>query len=297
MILPNVVIAGAPKCGTTSIFEWLSDHPDVCVSSTKETGYFIAPRGGAPDELGSRQERGLEAYGRFFAHCGKRPGVKVILEATPDYFDQETAIAAVPSLPSAPIIVFILRKPSMRIYSAFQFSRNNLSTLPKGMTFKEFVGLSPVSDGAPATTVLRLTLDQTHYARHISRWIASAGRDRVCLFLFEDLLRDQAGFMRRLSARIGIAPAFWDDYDFRRMNASYRVRSQNLQRLVRRLTAAAPSLVRSDRLKRLYGLMNKQKTAGISAEDAVIMAGLDERFQPFNDELAQVGGIDLSCWK
>lgn len=301
MILPNVIIAGAPKCGTTSLFEWLSAHPEVCVSSRKETGYFMEPAPGPHDAdvacPGTRRGRDLAAYGRFFAHCGTRAGVTAILEATPDYFDQPSAIAAVPSLPSAPTIVFILRRPALRIYSSYQFSRNNLATLPKRLTFGEFVGLARGGAPGPAAAVARQAFEQTRYARHIARWIAAAGRDRVGIFLFEDLRSDQAGFMRRLSNRIGITAGFWDSYNFRRINAGYRVKSQGVHRLVRRLTAAAPALVRNERLKKLYGLLNKEQPAGIPPEDAVVIAELDRQFRPLDDELARLAGIDLSCWR
>jgi hypothetical protein len=297
MRLPNVVIAGAPRCGTTSIFEWLSSHPDVCVSSRKETGFFLdrdCPPAGPP---GVHVRRGLEAYGRFFAHCGERTGVKVILEATPDYFDRQTAITAVPRLPSAPTIVLVLRRPSARIYSSFQFCRNNLALLPKRMTFGEFIGSTRVGADERTTAVLRQTLDQTRYARHVSKWIASAGRERVCLYLFEDLRSDPAGFMRRLSNRIGIEAEFWERYDFKRINASYRVRSPGVHRLVRRLAAAAPALVRNDLLKGLYGLVNKRRPEGLAPEDAAVIAELDEQFRPCNDELSEIAGLDLSCWR
>ncbi len=41
MITPNLFIAGAPKCGTSSLYFWLSDHPEVCASTPKEPFYFI----------------------------------------------------------------------------------------------------------------------------------------------------------------------------------------------------------------------------------------------------------------
>src|SRR5688572_5812110 len=43
MMLPNVIIAGAPKCGTSSLFRWLTDHPQVGGSTMKETYFFIDP--------------------------------------------------------------------------------------------------------------------------------------------------------------------------------------------------------------------------------------------------------------
>jgi hypothetical protein len=40
--LPNLIIGGVHKAGTTSVFTYLSMHPDVCGSSTKEIG-FLCP--------------------------------------------------------------------------------------------------------------------------------------------------------------------------------------------------------------------------------------------------------------
>lgn len=36
-----LIIGGTPKAGTTSLYKWLSDHPDVCPSSLKETRFFL----------------------------------------------------------------------------------------------------------------------------------------------------------------------------------------------------------------------------------------------------------------
>ena len=43
-MLPNVAMVGVPKCGTTSVFSYLADHPEVCQSSEKET-YFLMDKG------------------------------------------------------------------------------------------------------------------------------------------------------------------------------------------------------------------------------------------------------------
>ena len=37
---PNLFILGAPKCGTTSIYNWLNEHPGICMSKVKEPHYF-----------------------------------------------------------------------------------------------------------------------------------------------------------------------------------------------------------------------------------------------------------------
>ena len=39
-ILPNFLIAGAAKCGTTSLYHYLGQHPDVFLSTPKEPNFF-----------------------------------------------------------------------------------------------------------------------------------------------------------------------------------------------------------------------------------------------------------------
>jgi hypothetical protein len=72
---PNVVIAGTVKSGTTSLFTYLSWHPDVCVSSVKETNYFTPI-------IYDEKISNLENYYSFFEHCNES---LITLEASPRY--------------------------------------------------------------------------------------------------------------------------------------------------------------------------------------------------------------------
>ena len=89
-MLPNVVIAGAPKCGTTSLFAWLADHPDVCGSNVKEARYFLDPDDPLFDEISNFRDHGLAGYEAYFTDCEERKA-QVVLEATPVYLYQQTA--------------------------------------------------------------------------------------------------------------------------------------------------------------------------------------------------------------
>ena len=42
MTLPNFIIIGATKCGTTTLYSWLKQHPDICMSSDKEPTVFVS---------------------------------------------------------------------------------------------------------------------------------------------------------------------------------------------------------------------------------------------------------------
>src|SRR3712207_9448996 len=59
--LPNLIIAGVGKGGTTSLFRYLGQHPQVCASRVKELRYFQSLRYGEPMAP-------LDQYTRHFAH-------------------------------------------------------------------------------------------------------------------------------------------------------------------------------------------------------------------------------------
>ena len=78
-----LVIGGVPKAGTTSLFAWLSMHPDVCASSLKETRFFLDASSPLPSAKRFTGEN-LQEYGRFFRDCPKEfTGIRI--DTTPDY--------------------------------------------------------------------------------------------------------------------------------------------------------------------------------------------------------------------
>ena len=87
MSLPNFVIAGAARCGTTSLYYYLKQHPDIGFPNKKEPKYFssigkIFPHNGPGDHTVDRMViRDFEAYQRLFQGVSnKRVG-----EASSDY--------------------------------------------------------------------------------------------------------------------------------------------------------------------------------------------------------------------
>ena len=49
MVQPTFIGIGAAKCGTTSVYEYLRQHPDIYVTPKKETNFFSFGPGGAPE--------------------------------------------------------------------------------------------------------------------------------------------------------------------------------------------------------------------------------------------------------
>src|SRR5689334_25080325 len=105
MTLPNFVVIGAPKAGTTALSRYLGDHRDGFVAAQKEVHYFDR------DHLFSR---GVEWYEAQFEGAG---GVRAVGDATPGYMYSREAIDRMAALLPDVRLIATLRNPVDRAYS------------------------------------------------------------------------------------------------------------------------------------------------------------------------------------
>ncbi len=298
MCTPNVIIAGAPKCGTSSIFEWLSEHPEVCGSTVKETCFFLDEEEPSFNKEANYHQHGMEGYRIYFKHC-KHKSAKVILEATTEYLYQQTALEVLPLLKPCPKILFVLRKPSERVYSVYQFLLNNVGTLDKSVSFNEFVSMFKNDSNVPlkGRVSIRNAIERSVYVKYIPEWVERFCRENVYVLLFEHLRKDPIEFMKNISSYIGIDGTFWNHYSFSVKNVSYRVKNQTIHRLKRRAAKFVPKVAKERVFKRAYHRLNVKKPLPKNAEDCNVLEALDIEFSPYNDELSRMLNIDLSVWK
>lgn len=295
-ILPNVIIAGAPKCGTTSLFRYLADHPDVCSSKVKETRYLLDINYPLFDPQNTYSRDGLSGYSRFFSR-DEAMARSVILEATPDYIYQNTPHEAIKKFPFPPYVIFVFRRPASRILSYFNYAQNNLSQLPKDWSFEYFVNLLLADLVSNKYPIVRESLRQSRYADYLMRWINTVGQDNICTILFEELTQEPLSHLKDLAQRIGLDTTFYDSYEFPQENPTIFVHNQNLHRIYRSLWD-----VKFPRPIRKFGgaIYRALNVAGnnprkMESEQAQLKR-LDREFTDANQQLAALTGLDLSCW-
>jgi len=298
MTLPNVVVAGAPKCGTSSLFAWLTDHPDVCGSLAKETRYLLDPA--SPLERSrSYEQGGIQGYAAYFRHCAEREmPPRVVVEATPDYLYQETAREVLASLNPRPLILFMFRRPSARIYSHYQFARHNMAILPASTTFAQFLdAVRRDDDSLRQRRNLRQAISYSRYADHLAPWIDLFGLSGIRCYLTEDMQANPLRFARRVALDLGVEPGFFDSYSFTRRNETFSVRNQRLQRIRVELGRRIGSRQVKGPAARLYARLNTRgRQASPSPEERRLLAELDAEFADANDTLARLTGLDLGPW-
>ena len=297
-MLPNVVIVGAPKSGTTSLHLWLTAHPDVSGPTCKETGYFVDDNSHAYNPNANFRIHGVVGYENYFENIAATDA-RIVLEVAPDYMYQQTAIDSLPLIPSRPRILFVLREPAAQIYSLFNYLKNNWQYVPQDMSFPRFVDLArQASPNLAHHELLQHAIANAHYCEHIDRWIAHAGADRVGVYLFEDLVADSRTFMQRLCIDLDIDPSFYDRYDFPKGNETYRARSSVFQAVNIALRKKIPNGRVYERLRRAYRKLNTRDGAiEKSADELRVINQLRDEFSDSNQALAKRFNLDLHSWR
>lgn len=217
--LPNLIIAGVPRGGTTSLFRYLAQHPDICASQVKELRYF--------DPLRYREEMApLASYAREFDHWA---GQRYRMESTPGYFSGGPRVAAAVGdrLDDAHVLVS-LRDPVQRCWSWYRFVRGR-ARIPKDMEFGAYLD---VCEELRARSADGLRENQPFaglrggcYDEWFDAWRARFG-DRLHVEFFDDLVRDPAGLVGRVLRWLDLDPEPAAQFRFAVGNRSVQYRSR-----------------------------------------------------------------------
>ncbi|HEX8585649.1 MAG TPA: cytochrome P450 [Allosphingosinicella sp.] len=197
--LPNAIVIGAMKSGTTSLFDYLTQHPDVCGSRIKELHYFDNNH-----RLGSRW------YRANFAPRGER----VLLESSPYYFFHPLAPARAAALVPDAKLILLLRNPVDRAYSHYnQNSEEGLEPLSfEDALEREAERLAGQEEALASGAVERSHAHQTfsyaakgHYAPQLRRWLEHFPREQLLILKAEDLFRSPQESVDQVTDFLGIA--------------------------------------------------------------------------------------------
>jgi len=301
VILPNAVLIGTPKSGTSSLFRWLGDHPQVCPSSVKETRFLLDRGDPLFRSACNVHDRGLEGYAEFFPDRAAAAAT-VRLEATPHYLYQETARAVLSRWNPPPHVFILLRRPAERVLSSFQYTQQNLGLLPKHLSFSRFIdslrrGIRDPSQAPIDGPLVTRELAYSCYVNYLQPWRQVFPPERFHILLFEDLAQNARAVLRSLAERLDIDPAFYDTYDFPRFNATVQVRSPFVQRMARRVAPAFPRGGLKRILKRWYAALQHAPTGPSVEDDREFVAELERDYAPFNERLSREFHLDLSPWQ
>ena len=229
---PNFFIVGAPKSGTTSLYEYLKGHPQVFMSDVKEPCYFAADL--ALDKSGHFlvYERDSRLYDDLFTDAGD---ARIVGEGSTRYLYSRDAARLIHAASPDARIVAMLRNPVDMIQSLhahklaggtedlvdFEEALDAEADRAEGRRLPEFSN--------PKLSTYR---DRARYGEQLPRWFDEFGRDRVRVIIFEDMVRDAAGEFRSLLEFLDVDPSYLPE-SFAAHNTAHGTRSRLVRRLVR----------------------------------------------------------------
>jgi len=182
-VLPNLVVIGGLKCGTTSLHHYLNLHPGISMSRPKELNFFVA-------EL--NWPLGTDWYAAHFD-----PAATVRGETSPHYTDRPRLEGVAERmrevLPHARI-VYMVRNPIERMLSHY------LHNVGGGYDDRPLAEALASEESA--------YVDRSRYAFQLEPYLEAFGAERIEIVSADELKRERAATMRRLFEFLGVDPEF-----------------------------------------------------------------------------------------
>ena len=317
--LPRFIfIVGAPRCGTTTLAQYLKEHPRICYPLVKEPHFFLQhdTRGLDPAALRDLVQR--EYLDRYYAQCGAARDTGV--DGSVSYlYAPEELVPALSLWPDARFVV-ALRDPMAMLPSLHgRLKYTGDETIER---FED--AWAAIPDRAAGRRIPRscyeprwLRYDEAgKFATYVERLFAAVGRERCFVSLFDDLAADPAGQYRAMCEFAGIEPHPGTDFTPRRESRGFRYGW--LQRLIKRPPSIARDYLvgkqfaqrersldepmRDDRLTETILSLRKRLLRWNRIPlpkrpiPIAIQADIRARLKPEIDRLSALLGRDLSHW-
>lgn len=213
MPLPTFLIIGAARCGTTSLYAYLQQHPQVFMSAVKEPNYLAfadCPRSSDPwiEWIRAQAITDRSQYEALFAAAG--PG-QAIGEASPRYIVDRGAPQRIrDTLPHAQLFA-IVRNPLEQVHSNYLGLQRDGYPLPSTLE----AALDDYEQDRQTGSTRESFLDSAFHGRNLARYFEIFPRSQLTVYLYDDLRADAPGLMRDFFQRLGVDSAFVPDVEER----------------------------------------------------------------------------------
>lgn len=295
-------IIGAPKSGTSSMFRWLDEHPSLCGSSPKETFFLMDEKHPLCGRYGaSLVHDGTDAYRRFWPPT---QGNVIRFEGTTHYYYQLTALDYLAAAESKPFVVILLREPSSRLLSSFNFTRDTLGNSDPRLSFTAYIKmlldgkldqLDPYYFSSSSLYVAKLELELGKYAQWLDRWRERIGIGRLRIILFEEMVQQPRVVMKELCECLGVDSSIYEDFAFFAGNQTYPVRYHKLHRMARCAGMKMPAGKVKKWVKSKYlQWQGKPHDMAQDFDDGLQLAR--SFFEPWSQQLAASYNLELVKW-
>jgi hypothetical protein len=300
MTLPNFLVIGAAKSGTSALHSYLWQHPDIYMSPNKEPNYFAlvgrppAFTGPGDDIINTRSVTDPVRYSELFEGATTEA---LIGESSNLYlYHPDAAERIFQAIPRVKLIA-VLRNPIERAFSSYLHTKRD--------------GREPEATFAAALAdePRRIAANWGHlwhyrsvgfYGRQLRRYYDRFPREQIAVYLYEDFDRDPAGTLADMFRFLGVDPSFTPDTGLR-YNVSGKARIPWLQTWLTKpnglKSALKPLLPAYTRQRLVQRAMQVNVDPGERPQlDAADRRDLAGGYEADIHDLQTLIGRDLSGW-
>ncbi len=296
---PDFLIAGTAKAGTTSLYHYLNQHPDIFMSPVKEPDYFGGHFWKLPLQHVSGANPKIQIYQDWTEYLSlfKDAGNKLKGEASPStFFYYEQSIPEIKKRLGDPKIIIILRDPVDRAYSHYTFKKRD---------DKEDLSFSEALDAEE-----QRELENYHYgyfykalgfySMRVQAFLTEF--TNVQIILFDELRADPKGVIRETYKFLGVSEDFEPSLDMV-YNVSGKPKMKGLNKFLRQknrfrdLMRPVLDLFLSEKTKtNLMERINQINTSPKDPLDEFMASKLSDLYRSDIEQLQRVLNRDLSRW-
>lgn len=292
--LPNLIIGGVHKAGTTSLFVYLSKHPEVGASHIKEIGFFMPLRDG--ESLPP-----IENYKSYFSHCRDE---RYVMEASPSYiYGKEKIANAIHQHCGKAKIIMILREPIDRLGSFYNHIRSK-AMLEENVDMYTFIqkSLQGINDHSKQDYFTR-GVREGFYSDYLSPWFEKYGNDLKIVF-FDDLKTRPMELTKEICEWLGISTDVFTESDFTVENKTVYYKNKAVHKVILAVNKKLEAFWRRNhslkkKLRSFYYVFNANDSSGETI-DARTLKLLNELYTPYNVQLLKMlqqhGYKNLPAW-
>lgn len=295
MPAPSFFIVGAPKCGTTSLNDYLRQHPAIFIPERKELHHFGSDLQFVKTVRPTREE--------YLAHFAAAEPGQIAGETSVWYlFSQHAAKEIHEFCPTAKIII-MLRNPADMMYSLhsqYLFESNeDLADFTAALAAEDDRSqgrrLPPDSNYREGLLYRRVA----GFAEQVSRYLRAFPREQVHIIDFDDFSRDTPRVFAEVLAFLGVDSSFRCEFEIR--NPNKQIHNKPLHNFLNNPGTFAILLGRLIPKSLRRSLIGRLKKANSTAAprpalSAELRAQLNREFAPEVERLGKLTGRDFSRW-
>lgn len=301
MTKPDFFIVGAPKCGTTSFCDYLSQHPDIYISNPKEIHYF------SHDLI---QPIEYAKYTELFkGNESKKCG-----EGSVWYLYSEVAAKEIKKHnPSAKIII-MLREPVSFIqavhYENLLCSNENIQSFEEAWRVEKLRRDGhriPKTPNRPVQPKFYFYRDILKFHTQVKRYISVFGEENVHIVLFDDINKNTPKVYKEMLSFLEVDHEFQANFEI--LNQSSRIKNVKAYSFLRNPPTwlfklgnmVTPPFMKKFRRKLGWSAINYAKSKLVETQkrpqiSAQLQAEIKDFIQPEIEQLSNLINRDLSTW-